>query len=107
MGEHMLEDLRERHPGWRVRVLPAGGWMATRRRCSLTDDELTAGLACTLLADSAEDLRDELSVQLDIESALREAGPCEPVSGEPGLQAPPSGKPCPEESVSFPGEAGR
>jgi len=71
MSEHVLEDLRERHPDWRVRTLSESSWMATRRRCSLTDAEFTAGLACTLLADSADDLRTELSAQFRIESALR------------------------------------
>ncbi|MEO3786115.1 hypothetical protein ABGB12_22525 [Actinocorallia sp. B10E7] len=75
MSEHVLEDLRRRHPDWRIRVLPEGSWMATRRCCSLTDDEFTAGLACTLMAGSSEDLRDELAEQRRIEDALREPVP--------------------------------
>ena len=71
MSEYVLDELRERHPGWRLRALSESSWMATRRRCALTDDELAAGLACTLLTDSVDDLRAELSVQLRIESALK------------------------------------
>lgn len=92
MSEYVLDELRERHPGWRLRALSESSWMATRRRCALTDDELAAGLACTLLTDSVDDLRAELSVQLRIESALK--GPsgerAASVLREAGATRPPS-----------------
>lgn len=55
--------------GWNVRVSGEGTWKATRR-LNLTDLELSAGLACTVMADSAVQLRRELAVQDRIEDEL-------------------------------------
>jgi len=72
MDDPLLAVLREEHPDWQVRVLPGGMWMATRRRCVLSDDEHVAGLACTLLTDSGRELGEELAGQRLIEDGMRE-----------------------------------
>lgn len=53
-------------PGWRIRRTGRGGqmWSAVRRgRRQLTVDETSAGLAMTLLADSREELAEQLQEQ--------------------------------------------
>lgn len=51
-----VEDLQAAHPGWNVRD-SGDAWKATRLGEPLTEAEHFAGLAETLIADSAEDLK--------------------------------------------------
>jgi len=57
-----IEDLRAGHPGWNVRG-SGDAWKATRLGDPLTSAEHFAGLAETLIADSAEDLWELLAGQ--------------------------------------------
>lgn len=67
MDDRLVELLRKRYPNWRVRVSPEGTWKATRLRRGLTDGDLAAGLACTLMSDTGEALGADLAEQQRIE----------------------------------------
>jgi hypothetical protein len=75
--EMVLARLRESFPHWHIGRFVASNdepcaWMATRRRV-LTTGEMRRGLMHSLVADSAERLRDALAGQRRIElSAIRE-----------------------------------
>lgn len=56
------EDLQNAHPGWNVRGSGVA-WKATRLGDPLTEAEHFAGLAETLIADTAEDLKKLLNEQ--------------------------------------------
>ncbi|MEO3785265.1 hypothetical protein ABGB12_18195 [Actinocorallia sp. B10E7] len=73
MEEREVERLSEEYPNWCISRLsgPARWWKATRRGCGrLSEEEHSRGLACTLIEDTAERLREELSLQADIEDEL-------------------------------------
>ncbi|GAA2085988.1 hypothetical protein [Actinomadura alba] len=68
-----LERLQDDFPGWhvwraRTATGEAGTWWATRRDRVLTTEEMRAGLAHTVAGDTADELRDALVGQRDIES---------------------------------------
>jgi hypothetical protein len=69
--EQEIRRISEDYPDWCISRLPgpAGWWKATRRgggRLSLEDHR--RGLACTLIEDMAERLREELALQAVIEN---------------------------------------
>jgi hypothetical protein len=72
MTDQDLAELRRRYPAWRTRRPANASYViATRNdRAHLTEEELTAGLAMTLIEDTAEELRDALAAQLRIERTL-------------------------------------
>ena len=55
-------------PDWRIRRTGRTGklWSAVRRGRQLTVEQTSAGLAMTLLADSREDLAEQLQAQSEI-----------------------------------------
>lgn len=57
-----FSDLQDEYPGWNVRA-SGDAWKATRLGDPLTGAEHFAGLAETLIADSAEDLKELLVEQ--------------------------------------------
>lgn len=61
--------MERRWPGWRIRRTGRGGrmWSAVRKgKRQLTVDETSAGLAMTLLADTREELVEQLQEQHQI-----------------------------------------
>ncbi|GAA0936054.1 hypothetical protein GCM10009550_01540 [Actinocorallia libanotica] len=57
-----LDRLRAEYPGWSIRW--DGWWTAVRKdRRTLTDTELSAGMAMTLMEDTLHDLREALEQQ--------------------------------------------
>ncbi|GAB2857385.1 hypothetical protein GCM10022221_66230 [Actinocorallia aurea] len=63
-----LTDLQRRYPHWMIRPTPTSLFIATRRdRYHLTAHELGAGLAMTLIEDTAETLAASLAAQSRIE----------------------------------------
>ncbi|GAA0962451.1 hypothetical protein [Actinocorallia libanotica] len=61
------EDLQNNWPDWRIWRSSGGSWMATRRR-TLTVDEVSEGLAHTLMENAEHELLAELDEQQRIES---------------------------------------
>ncbi|WP_106396853.1 hypothetical protein [Actinocorallia populi] len=67
MDEREVERLSEDYPDWCISRLsgPARWWKATRRGGGrLSGEEHGRGLACTLIEDTAERLREELEHQI-------------------------------------------
>lgn len=50
--------------GWSVWLDDCGGWWATRRDGPLSDAQISAGLATTVTADTADELRSPLQLQM-------------------------------------------
>jgi hypothetical protein len=69
MSDQEHERLQEQHPDWRVWRSDGGSWLATRRGRPLTNAQMYAGLASTLMEDTAEELRGALRCQAQIETA--------------------------------------
>jgi hypothetical protein len=70
MSDQECERLQRQHPDWRVWRADGGSWMGTRRGRPLTEAQITAGLAATLMEDTAENLRGALLGQARIERRL-------------------------------------
>ena len=56
------EGLQSEHPGWNIRA-SGDAWKATRLGDPLTEAEHFAGLAETLIADTADGLKEQLANQ--------------------------------------------
>lgn len=56
------EDLQDAHPDWRLWRSRRGSWMATRLN-ALSDAEIFAGMASTLMEATADDLVERLVEQ--------------------------------------------
>ncbi|HEV7934649.1 MAG TPA: hypothetical protein VGP70_20365 [Actinomadura sp.] len=70
MSDQERERLQQQHPAWRVWRANGGSWLATRRGRQLTEAQIHAGLATTLMEDTAEGLRAALIAQARIDDAL-------------------------------------
>ena len=72
MNDPDLTELRRSYPAWRTRRPANASYVIATRsdRVHLTEEELTAGLAMTLIEDTLDELREALAVQLRIERAL-------------------------------------
>ena len=60
------EDLQDAWPDWHIWRASGGSWMATRRRV-LTTEEVSEGLAHTLMEDDEQELVAQLREQRRIE----------------------------------------
>jgi hypothetical protein len=68
MSDQERERLQRQHSGWRVWRSDGGSWLATRRGRQLTQAQIDAGLATTLMENTAEELREALAGQARIEA---------------------------------------
>ena len=66
-----IELIEAEFPGWHIWHSNAGRWWATRTGAILRRDDLGTGRVMTVDGDNEDDLREQLSRQLDLDRALK------------------------------------